>query len=232
MSGRVAAVLFLTLASLGFPGRAAVADDSAAENLQGASGRFAAARCRCSFQVPDGWVVVANPKARIALLRPRQGELAPCAFGLRPRGWPDAVARPGDVRELGDYAITIHVTHQRFREAAREAFFERVDVMRKQWGEPDAEPFRKATDYVLYGRQSGRHDADWIRSANWFGLRGVAAVGYYGDGRSEDATGYQGMDDAYRAVLSNGHWRTAIVMGDNPYTGIEFDAVVRSFLFE
>lgn len=227
MTRRGTAVLFLILTGWWISGHADAATAPAA------SDRFIAERCRCSFQVPEGWVVVANPKAGIAPLRRLASHaLAPCAFGLRPRGWPDAVARPGDVREFGDYAITIHVTNQRFRDAARDAFFERVDAMREQWGDPNAEPFRKGTDYVLYGRQAGRHDADWIRSANWFGLRGVAAVGYYGDGSSEESAGYQGMDDAFRAVLSNGHWRTAVVMGNNPYTGVEFDAVVRSFLFE
>ena len=40
------------------------------------------------------------------------------------------------------------------------------------------------------------------------------------------------MDDAYRAVLSTGRWRTAIILADNPFTGLDFDVVVKSFRFE
>lgn len=187
---------------------------------------FTAERCRCSFAVPSGWVVVANPKARLPpLRRALPEEIAPCAFGLKPRSWPRIAGRRD--RDFGDYAITIHVTNQRFRDAARDGFFIRVDALRKELGPPEAQPDKKPTDWMLRGRQAGLHDTTWIRSPNWFGLRGIAAVGYYVQG-----AGYQGMDDAYRAVLSNGRWRSAIVMADNPFTGRELHAVVDSFRFE
>ena len=81
---------------------------------------------------------------------------------------------------------------------------------------------------MILGRQASRDDAVRIRSKGWFGLRGTAAIGYYGKGGS----GYRGMDYAARAVLSNGRWRTAIFMADNPFTEAELDAVIESFAFE
>jgi uncharacterized protein YbdZ (MbtH family) len=193
-----------------------------------ASDRFVAERCRCSFRVPDGWKVVSNPKAHIETLHADlHRRLAPCAFGIRPRKWPRA-AFPDDDRDFGEYAITVYVTNQRFRDAARDSFFARVDELREEWNAPDALPDHKPTDWMILGRQASRDDAQWIRSENWFGLRGVATVGYYG----KDGSGYRGMDYAYRAVLSNGHWRTAIIMAGNPFTASEFDRVVQSFTFD
>src|SRR2546428_3115674 len=82
--------------------------------------RLSAEACRCSFEIPSGWQVVSNPKARLPPLHRVQPQ---CAFGLRPKGWPRVHGREED-RDLGKYAITIWVTHQRFREAARDGFFE------------------------------------------------------------------------------------------------------------
>ncbi|HEX9493860.1 MAG TPA: hypothetical protein VGA33_11400 [Thermoanaerobaculia bacterium] len=194
-----------------------------------ASERLTAQRCHCSFAIPSGWQVVSNPKARVPPLRAAQSQqLAPCAFGLRPNGWPRVHGREDD-RDFGEYAITIWVTHQSFRDAARDGFFERVDALRKEWHAPEALPHNKPTDWMVLGRQASRDDATWIRSAGWFGLRGTTTVGYY---YRRPGTGYWGMDPAYRAVLSTGRWRTAIIMADNPVTESEFDAVVKSFRFE
>ncbi len=194
-----------------------------------ASERLTAERCNCSFAIPSGWQVISNPKARLPPLRPaRPQQLAPCAFGLRPKGWPRVHGREDD-RDFGEYAITIWVQHQSFRDAARAGFFERVDALRKQWGAPEALAHNKPTDWMVLGRQASRDDATRIRSAGWFGLRGTTTVGYY---YRRNGTGYWGMDSASRAVLSAGRWRTAIIMADNPFTESEFDAVVKSFRFE
>ena len=173
--------------------------------------RFRSTRCACSFDVPKRWEVVKTGK---------------CSFGLRPRNW-TKIDRGEDERDFGDYAITVDVARKPFREAAGKAHFERVDHCRKSVNDPNAEPQRRATDYILHGRQEGRHDAHWIRGNGWFGLKGESYVGYYAPGE-----GYQGMDSAFRAVLSTGTWRTAAIMADNPFTGAEFERMVKSFAFE
>jgi len=178
-----------------------------------AAERISPERCHCSFDVPSGWHVQ---------------QIAPCAFGLRPKGWPRIHGREDD-RDFGKYAITIRVTRQSFREAARLGFFQRVDALRKEWNAADALPQKKPTDWMVLGRQASRDDATWIRSDGWFGLRGATTVGYH---YRRNGTGYWGLDSAYRAVLSTGRWRTAIIMADNPFTESEFDAVVKSFKFQ
>ena len=173
--------------------------------------RFTSPRCACSFDVPPRWEVVKTGK---------------CSFGLRPRNW-TKIDRGEDKREFPDYAIEIDVERKPFRKATRQAFFQRVDEYRKDIEDPDAEPQRRATDYILRGRQEGKHDAHWIRGDGWFGLIGESYVGYFAPGE-----GYQGMDSAFRAVLSTGKWRTAIIMADNPFTGAEHERVVKSFKFD
>jgi hypothetical protein len=195
-----------------------------------ASERFAAERCRCSFAIPRGWVVVSNPKARLRPLRVVQSQqLAPCAFGLRPKGWPRLHGHEDD-RDLGEYAITIWVTHQSFRDAAHDGFFKRVDALRNEWRDQDALPHNRPTDWLVLGRQASRDDAKWIRAPGWFGLSGATTIGYYYN--KKRGAEYFGMDYAYRAVLSTGRWRTSIISADNPFTESEFDAVVKSFRFE
>ena len=70
---------------------------------------YSSDRCKCSFELPDGWRV-----------ETRRG----CWFLLSPAVWPPR----DDPRKFRDYAIEIHVQRGRdFRDAAREMFFEEVD---------------------------------------------------------------------------------------------------------
>ncbi|MEA2166485.1 MAG: hypothetical protein QOK37_4612 [Thermoanaerobaculia bacterium] len=187
--------------------------------------RFTSKACKCSFIVPPGWKVVANPEAKIESLG-RNRVVPRCAFGLIPTGWPEKYAR-GEERDFGRYAIEVWVLRETFRQAAHEAFFEQVGTLRTAWRAPDFEPEKRASDWILQGRQGGRSDAVPIHGQGWRGLTGTAAIGYYAKGG-----GYRGMDDAYRAVISTGHRRASVIMADNPFTHKAFRRLVLSFRFE
>jgi hypothetical protein len=196
---------------------------------------FESKRCGCSFEVPLGWRVVANPKAKIKSSgRHQKPRIEECAFGLRPEIWPP---RDEPAEELGPYAIEIRLTRQLFREAARDAFFERLDELRKDRNDPDYKPMgpgdpewqpdaQPSAAWTVTGRLGVPYDAYWIRSDNWFGVKGASQIGLHRP-RGEPT----GLFPAYRAVLSTGRWRTATFLADNPFTGREFDAVVHSFRF-
>lgn len=175
-----------------------------------AAERFVSTQCHGSFAVPAGWGVHRFPH---------------CTFGLRPKVWPPA--RPGDDRDFGENAIVITIARERFEDATQKTRFFRVATLRTKPRMEGAEPQRKPTDWVLLGSQAGVHDAHRIRAKTWFGVRGAAAISYYGK-----AGGNRGLDSVYRAVLSTGKWRAATISADNPFTPSEFDRVVRSFRFE
>lgn len=132
-----------------------------------------------------------------------------CKFGLKPRNW-TPVEREFPNRRFGEYAIRIDVERKRFEDAARRGLF-----------------LREGKRWVITGRMGAPHPASFIRTPHWFGVKGSATVGYYSNER-----GYEGLDDLWRAVLSNGHWRTATIAAENPFSEAEFELVVRSFRFE
>jgi hypothetical protein len=79
-----------------------------------------ATTCGFSLEVPQGWTVAENPRARI--MDPHLGDKpAKCAVGLRPPGWRREMRV--DRFALRDYPIRITFWNLNFRKAARQSFF-------------------------------------------------------------------------------------------------------------
>src|SRR4051812_11599951 len=104
--------------------------------------RFTSKSCKCSFVAPRGWVVIANPEAKLAAYGPKT-DPPRCAFALAPAGWPEQYAKDDD-RDFGPYAIEIRVSRESFQQAAREANFEQVGTLRTAWEAPEFEGTKKA----------------------------------------------------------------------------------------
>ncbi len=132
-----------------------------------------------------------------------------CRLGLRPRNW-QPEEKSEDRRWFGEFAIEIVMHNRPFKISARKGLFDRTEQ-----------------GWFLNGRMASRHKATWMRTEHWFGVKGMTHAGYH---RREG--GYQGLDDIYRSVLSNGKWRTATIHTTNPMTGKEFETVTMSFRFE
>ena len=132
-----------------------------------------------------------------------------CALGLRPPNW-QPEEKSEDRRWFGEFAITIRMHNRPFKISARKALFDRTEE-----------------GWFLNGRMASRHKATWIHTDHFFGVKGMTHAGYH---RREG--GYQGLDDIYRSVLSNGKWRTATIHTTNPMTGKEFETITMSLRFE
>jgi hypothetical protein len=95
----------------------------AATSASAATKRVTQDHCSFSFDYPDSWTAVENPKA--AIMDPEHGkDVATCAVGLRPPGWKSEM-RDSPMR-LRPYPVRLIFWNRSFAASARRSCFVRV----------------------------------------------------------------------------------------------------------